>query len=101
MRILVMFDLPTFSSQDIRNYNQFRKLLIKDGYIMMQESIYCKLVLSASSSELAIEKLRRNRPPQGLIQALLITEKQYASMEFILGSKQESHVDNTERVLLF
>jgi CRISPR-associated protein Cas2 len=101
MRILVMFDLPTLSSQDIRNYTQFRKLLIQDGYIMMQESVYCKLVLSASSADLAVEKLRRSRPPQGLIQALLVTEKQYAAMECILGSKQMNQVDSTERVLLF
>ncbi len=101
MRILVMFDLPTLTSQDIRNYTQFRKLLIKDGYIMMQESVYCKLVLTSTSAKLATEKLRRNRPPHGLIQVLLVTEKQYATMDYILGSKQETQADDTERLLLF
>ena len=43
MRVIVMFDLPVKSSADIREYNHFRKYLIKTGFIMMQESVYCKL----------------------------------------------------------
>lgn len=101
MRILLMFDLPTTSSKEIRDYSHFRKELIRDGYIMMQESVYTKLVLSQSSATLALEKLKRNRPPQGLIQALLVTEKQYESMEYILGARQQKQVEDTERVFLF
>lgn len=96
-----MFDLPTTTSAEIREYNLFRKSLIKDGYIMMQESVYTKLVLNTPAANLAMEKLRRSKPPKGLIQALLITEKQYESMEYILGAKQQTQVDDTERVLLF
>ena len=46
MRILVMFDLPTETSEDRRNYRKFRKNLIKNGFIMMQESVYVRLAIS-------------------------------------------------------
>ena len=48
MRLLVFFDLPTITSLDKKEYRQFRKFLIKDGFIMMQESVYSKLALNQS-----------------------------------------------------
>ena len=48
MRMLVFFDLPTLTNEDKRNYRQFRKLLIKNGFIMLQESVYCKMMTSPS-----------------------------------------------------
>ncbi|WP_459592815.1 CRISPR-associated endonuclease Cas2 [Enterococcus cecorum] len=44
MRILVFFDLPVLSLEQRRDYRSFRKFLIKDGFIMLQESVYCKMV---------------------------------------------------------
>ena len=48
MRILVFFDLPTETSKDRKIYSRFRKFLIKEGFIMMQESVYSKLALNNS-----------------------------------------------------
>ena len=45
MRVLVMFDLPTETSLQRKNYRKFRKTLIKNGFIMMQESVYVKSAL--------------------------------------------------------
>ena len=36
MRVLVMFDLPTETAENRRNYTKFRKYLIKSGFMMMQ-----------------------------------------------------------------
>lgn len=33
MRILVMFDLPTLTSEDLKMYRNFRKFLIKNGFL--------------------------------------------------------------------
>ncbi|MDD3092982.1 MAG: CRISPR-associated endonuclease Cas2, partial [Clostridia bacterium] len=43
MRIIVFFDLPTVSYAERREYTRFRKFLIRSGFLMMQESVYCKL----------------------------------------------------------
>ena len=43
MRVMVMFDLPTETSMERRHYRWFRKFLIDEGFIMMQESIYTKI----------------------------------------------------------
>ena len=34
MRIIVMFDLPVVTASDRRAYTQFRKYLIKNGFLI-------------------------------------------------------------------
>lgn len=84
MRILVFFDLPTETATDRRVYSKFRKFLIKEGFIMMQESVYVKLVLNTSITNSIKEKINKNKPPKGIVQMLVITEKQFNSMEYII-----------------
>ena len=45
-----MFDLPVGTSEQRREYAKFRKFLIKNGFLMMQESIYCKLALNGTAT---------------------------------------------------
>ena len=92
MRILVFFDLPTETSKDRKIYARFRKFLIKEGFIMMQESVYCKLTLNNSVTNSIREKINKNKPPKGIVQMLVITEKQFASMEYIVGEKTYENI---------
>lgn len=100
MRVIVMFDLPMTSNTDRRNYAQFRKFLIKDGFLMMQESVYCKLAQNSTAAEIMIERVRKNRPPDGIVQILKITEKQYSKMEFIVGKRKSDVLDSDERLII-
>ena len=43
MRVLVLFDLPVLTGDQRREYARFRKFLLKSGFLMLQESVYCKL----------------------------------------------------------
>lgn len=67
MRMIVFFDLPTITTEDRRNYRLFRKMLIKNGFIMLQESVYCKLMISPSVEKSINNLLQKNKPPKGLI----------------------------------
>lgn len=99
MRILVMFDLPSCTTGELREYRRFRKFLIKSGFIMMQESIYTKLVLNPSSAELIRKQVRKAIPKEGLVQMLTITEKQFVSTELLVGETQSICIDNDKRLI--
>lgn len=99
MRIIVFFDLPTETLVDRRNYSRFRKLLLRAGFFMMQESVYSKLVLNSTVSESFKNLIRREKPPKGLVQMLTITEKQYASIENIVGEVVTNVINSTERCI--
>ena len=100
MRVLIFFDLPTETVSDKRNYRKFRKLLIENGFIMMQESVYCKLVLNASAQESISSLIRKNRPPSGIVQILTVTEKQFSHIEYITGEHQSDIIDTSERLVI-
>ena len=100
MRVLVFFDLPTETCEDKRNYRKFRKLLIKGGFLMLQESVYAKLALNYTQVEQIVAEVKKERPPKGSVQILSITEKQFSKMEFISGGI-ETDVINTDERLLF
>ena len=85
MRTIVFFDLPNIYAKDKRNYNLFRKFLINEGFIMLQESVYSKIVLNSIQANLLTEKIKKNAPKKGLIQLMTITEKQYSQIQYIIG----------------
>ena len=77
MRVLVLFDLPMVTAENHREYTRFRKFLLKSGFLMLQESVYCKLALNSTAVNAIIENVRKNKPAEGLVQLLTVTEKQY------------------------
>lgn len=100
MRVMVFFDLPTVTPVNRRDYIQFRKYLIKNGFLMLQESVYCKLALNATVSEAIVQGIRRNKPPDGLVQILSLTEKQFSKMEIVTGEFKSNVLNNDERLVI-
>lgn len=100
MRIIVFFDLPTETNEDKRNYRKFRKALIKDGFIMMQESVYTKLMTTPSVENTVKNMIHKNKPEKGIVQTLTVTEKQFSKMEFVVGEFKSDVIDSEERVVI-
>lgn len=99
MRVIVFFDLPTLTAENKREYRCFRKHLLKSGFIMMQESVYSKLALNGTVANAIIENVRKNKPKEGLVQLMTVTEKQFSKMEYIIGGKTCATLDTDERLV--
>lgn len=100
MRVFVMFDLPVETEKARKDYRQFRKFLLKNGFLMLQESVYCKLVQNSTMADSVAELVRKNKPPDGLVQLLKITEKQFARMEYIVGEAKSDVLNSDERLVI-
>ena len=100
MRTIVFFDLPNVYLKDKRNYILFRKYLLSEGFIMLQESVYSKIILNSEQANLLIERLRKKSPKRGIIQVLIITEKQYANIEYIIGEENSKIINSEERLIV-
>jgi len=92
MRVLLFFDLPTITKKDRKIYNDFRKLLIKNGYMMIQFSVYSKICNNRDAATKHIDFIKQKVPRKGHIRIMMITEKQYSKMKIIIGGRtnQES-----------
>lgn len=87
MRILVFFDLPVKTKKERRKATRFRNFLIKDGFYMIQFSVYARVCNGNDMVELHKQRLKMNVPDEGSIRVLVITEKQYENVEILLGKK--------------
>lgn len=62
MRVMVFFDLPVITSANRKDYRDFHKYLIKTGFLMMQESVYCRLAQNFTMADAIVENIRKNKP---------------------------------------
>lgn len=87
--MLVFFDLPVVTKQERRVATQFRNFLLKDGYYMVQYSVYARVCNGSDAVEKHRQRLKQNTPDNGSIRLLVITEKQYESVEILVGKLKE------------
>ena len=99
MRVLVMFDMPTCSKKERKDYAKFRQNLIKDGFMMLQYSVYMRICKGVASAHNYLDKVGLIVPPKGHIRALILTEKQFDNMRLLLGKRSENEKANAPRQL--
>lgn len=88
MKMICMFDLPVDTVDEKRDYRIFRKNLIKEGFVMVQYSVYVRTCPSREHTIRLEKRIRKIVPPRGNIRLLTVTEKQYNDMKLLVGSKK-------------
>ena len=81
MRLLLFFDLPRYTALERKQATRFRKDLVENGFIMLQESVYCKLALNVTAMDSVKAKVAKILPTKGSVMMLTVTEKQFENMD--------------------
>ena len=101
MKLLCMFDLPTQTSKERKEYRLFRNALIKEGFTMMQYSVYVRTCPDRDYKIRMEKKIEKIIPKKGNIRLVSITEKQYEDMKILIGSKSETEkAIGSERMII-
>ncbi len=100
MRLMCFFDLPTKTSENRRNYRKFRKNLILTGFFMLQESVYCRMVINEATAKSVIYKIENFKPPEGMICVMTVTEKQFSGISFIIGDHSSDVVTSDKSLVI-
>ena len=58
------------------------------------------MALNQNAAKTITDNLRKNKPPDGIVQILTITEKQFAKMEYITGENHSDIIDSDERLII-
>ena len=101
MWLFVFFDLPTNTKAERRNAVQFRKALEKDGFTMMQYSVYVRHCPSKENMNVHINRVKRSMPPAGLTSILSITDKQYGDIMNFWGKTERSKPEMPQQLEFF
>jgi CRISPR-associated protein Cas2 len=99
-----MFDMPTDTKKAKKKYRYLRTKLLKEGYIMMQFSIYIRSFHSYESALNGKKKIKdfiASNTVKGKIRIIVFTDKQFANMDIIVGTKSEEEKNAPKQLLLF
>lgn len=101
MRMICMFDLPVETEDEKRAYRMFRKNLIKEGFVMMQYSVYVRVCPNRDYANRLEARIKKIVPLEGNVRLLCITEKQYEDMKLLVGSCSTAETAiGTERMIV-
>lgn len=85
MWLFVFFDLPTNTKKQRAAAARFRRDLEKDGFTMMQYSVYIRHCPSRENMDVHLRRVRMMVPEEGQVSMLNITDKQYGDIVNIWG----------------
>ena len=88
MRLIVIFDLPVVKTADKRAYARFHKFLLRDGYDMIQFSVYARICNGPEAVDKHVARLHAHAPPSGSVRYMRVTEKQFTEMRVLVGEKK-------------
>lgn len=100
MRLMIMFDLPTETAAEKKEYRQFRTKLINLGFLMMQYSVYVRVCVTRQSAIFLENRVRQFLPTEGVVQSLMVTEKQYNDMHFLVGQPIDDVRNSSDRTVI-
>lgn len=101
MWLFAMFDLPVDDKIARREYTQFRKCLLKEGFTMLQYSVYARYFASEDESVARRNRIRGWLPPDGQVRLLLVTDHQFGKMEVYLGKMRKPTEEPPKQLVLF
>lgn len=101
MWLFAMFDLPVTSPTARRQYAQFRNALLKEGFSMLQFSVYARYCPSEEATEVYRRHIRAILPPEGQVRLLSVTDRQFGKMEVYFGKKRKATEDPPVQLMLF
>lgn len=100
MRLLCMFDLPMETINEKRQYRIFRKELIRNGFTMLQYSVYYRTLPNRAAGKKYEHNIQAFLPNHGEVRLLAVSEKQFDNMKILVGSRssQEALVGSKKLV---
>ncbi|MCD6357004.1 MAG: CRISPR-associated endonuclease Cas2 [Thermoproteales archaeon] len=101
MWLFVMFDLPTDTKEARKNYADFRKSLISNGFSMLQFSVYARYFSSEESSKIYRKRIRAIIPPSGQVRLITVTDRQFGKMEVFYGKTRRQPENPPEQLMFF
>lgn len=101
MWLFVFFDLPVKEKAERRTATRFRNFLIKDGYMMVQFSVYARICNGKDRVDKHLLRLESVIPDKGSVRVIQITDKQYERMKILVGTRKNNEKTKAEQLVLF
>lgn len=101
MWILVMFDLPTDTSQQRKDATAFRNFLLDDGFERSQFSVYARFLNGREAFASRVARIERHLPESGDVQILNFTDRQYRDIVHFSDQGRKKARKNPQQLVMF
>ncbi len=101
MWIMVLFDLPTTTKEERAAYTHFRDFLLDHSFVMSQFSVYLRHVSGRAEAAPLIERVSKAVPPEGRVDILQFTDRQYRDIVSLRGRRRRDSRENPAQLVLF
>ena len=101
MWMMVLFDLPVTEPEERKAANGFRHFLLDQGFEMAQFSVYVRYTSGKEAVEAMTRKVETSLPPNGKVDILQFTDKQYENIVSFRGGGRETLNTNPDQFVLF
>lgn len=100
MWLFVFFDLPVGSKAERRHATRFRQFLKDDGFMMLQLSVYSRVIRGEEAVDKHLTRITKSLPPKGSVRTLSVTERQYARMKLLIGESTKNEKAAPQQLVL-
>lgn len=101
MWLFVFFDLPVETKKARKAATRFRKDIMKDGFTMMQFSVYIRHCPSGENAEVHTKRVQKAIPEKGQVSIVRITDKQYGEIVNYWGKEEKPLDPGPQQLELF
>ena len=67
---------------------------------MLQESVYCRMLINEAMAKNVVAKIESFKPPAGMVCAMIVTEKQFSNISFIIGESQSDVITTSQSLVI-
>jgi CRISPR-associated protein Cas2 len=100
MWMFVFFDLPVGTKTERRHAARFRNFLKDDGFMMLQLSVYARVIRGEEAVDKHLARVTKNIPQKGSVRTLTVTERQYARMKLLIGEPTKNEKVAPQQLVL-
>lgn len=100
MWLFVFFDLPVGTKTERRHATRFRNFLKDDGFMMLQLSVYSRVIRGEEAVDKHLNRVTKSLPPRGSVRTLTVTERQYARMKLLIGEPTKNEKAAPQQLVL-
>lgn len=102
MWVIAVYDCPMTDAEKRHDYGVFRKRLLRENFVQLQNSLYVRHFPTLAIAEATIQRLRFHIPAGAQVAFFLVTDKQYGmTLEFFGPKPAKNKPDLPEQVELF
>lgn len=88
MRLILMYDFNMQDEKAIKEYNKFHRHIQQLGFIMMQYSVYYRVVNTNSKADSFIKAVSKHLPSKGNVRILQVTDREFMDIKILRGNKK-------------